>query len=145
MQNKPKLTVNHEEDLHFFVPVTMASSTPPPNKAEVSSEQADEISSEDPSTIRLRRMWRSFASTIVVAARAASKAKDASDKVLDEAIVSVLRSRIDFRRNVTYVEIKLTGQAQEIEALEGCMRSQPSVGRKRKRDTEPPKHATGDE
>jgi hypothetical protein len=120
---------------------TMASATPP-SKADASPSKAgDGSSQEDASTIHLRRAWRSFASTIVVAARAAGKAKDASTKELDDAVVSVLRGRIMFRRSVTHVEAKLTGQAQEMEALEGCMRSQPSVGRKRKRDTQQPKSA----
>ena len=119
----------------------MASATPPSNRAEASPKQAGESSSEDHSTTRLRRSWRSFVSTIVVAARAANKTKDLSDKALDDAVVSVLRSRIEFRRNVTHVEGKLTGQAQGTEALEGCMKSQPCVGRKRKRDTAPPASA----
>jgi hypothetical protein len=111
-----------------------ASPTPPSNADATPSKAGDGSSQEDNSTIHLRRAWRSFASTIIVASRAAGKAKDASAKDLDDAVVSVLRGCIAFRRCVTHVQAKLTGQAQETEALEGCMRSQPSLGRKRKRE-----------
>lgn len=46
------------------------------------------------------------------------------------------RNNVDLRRTITHVEGKLTGQAQETAALEGCMRSQPSIGKKRKRDSD---------
>lgn len=113
----------------------MASPTPPSTANASPSKVNDGSSQEDHSTIHLRRAWRSFASAIVVAASAAGKAKDASEKDLDDAVVSVLRARIVFRRSLAHVEAKLIRQAQETEALEGCMRSQPTAGHKRKRDT----------
>jgi hypothetical protein len=108
----------------------MASVTPPSNTDVSPSKAGSSSSQEDNATIHLRRAWRSFVGTIVVAARAAAKDADP-----DEAVVSVCRGRITFRRCLAHVEAKITGQAQETEALEGCMKSQPSVGRKRKRDT----------
>mmetsp|Transcript_28242 Transcript_28242/g.83208 ORF Transcript_28242/g.83208 Transcript_28242/m.83208 type:complete len:133 (-) Transcript_28242:93-491(-) len=98
---------------------------------------------EDPTSTRLRRAWRSFASSLVVAARAAEKsaktasakgsATEAEKKAVDDALVTMLRARSELRRVGSLVEARLRGNAKETEALELCLRSQPCIGRKRKR------------
>jgi hypothetical protein len=101
-----------------------------------SSSPAAAASNEqkDASTYLLRQKWQRYAQSVIHADRTAEKAKDANSKEVGDAIIGVLRSNVDLRRTITYVEGKLTGQAQEMQALEGCMRSQPCVGRKRKRE-----------
>lgn len=97
------------------------------------------VKEEDASTYTLRRLWLRYGQATHHAGRAAEKAVAAkgdeqANKDLGEAIVGVLKSNVDLRRTITHVEAKITGQAKETEALEGCMRSQPSVGLKRKRN-----------
>jgi len=104
---------------------------------------------EDQSAVRLRRAWRSFSSSLVVAARAAEKvaknstggdnpsttgsvAKDKKD--MNDALETTLRFRGELIRQTALCEAKLRGNAKETEALECSMRSQPSIGVKRKRD-----------
>ena len=103
-------------------------------------------SGEDHTATRLRRSWRALASSLVVAARAAEKvAKNGGlddpkaskeKKAMDEALEQTLRARADLTRQAALCEAKLRGNAKETEALECSMRSGPSVGVKRKRDTE---------
>lgn len=82
---------------------------------------------------KIRRTWRSFASSIVVTTRAAEKAhgNPLALKELDDAVVTSIRARVEFRRYCSLLEGSLTGQAKEHEALEGWLRSQPSMGKKR--------------
>ena len=101
---------------------------------------------DDHTAARLRRSWRALASSLVVAARAAEKvAKNGGldgskaskeKKAMDEALEQTLRARADLTRQAALCEAKLRGNAKETEALECSMRSGPSVGVKRKRDTE---------
>lgn len=51
---------------------------------------------------------------------------------LEESVVTFLKKRIEFHRVLGNVEAKLQGKAQEREALEGYVRTQPRLG-KRKR------------
>ena len=83
---------------------------------------------------KLRRSWRSLASSIVVTVQAAEKAatRPSGNKELDDAIVTNVRARMEFRRYCSLMEGALRGQAKESEALEGMLRSQPNMGRKRK-------------
>lgn len=101
---------------------------------------------------RLERVWRSLASSVVVATHKAenlateTKQKPPDQckqslKELDEAVITFLRTRLEYRRQLALVEAKLEGRAQELEALESCVRSQPRA-RKRKRD-EHHHHADG--
>lgn len=82
---------------------------------------------------KIRRTWRSFASSIVVTTRAAEKANGSllAYKELDDAVVTSIRARVEFRRCCNLLEGSLTGQAKEHEALEGWLRSQPNMGTKR--------------
>ena len=70
----------------------------------------------------------------MVSTRAAEKVITTPQSLneLDDAIAINLRARIDFHRYCNLLEQTLTGQAKETEALEGFMRSQPNLGRKRK-------------
>lgn len=54
---------------------------------------------------------------------------------LEESVVTFLKKRIEFHRVLGNVEAKLQGKAQEREALEGYVRTQPRLG-KRKRHYE---------
>ena len=97
------------------------------------------VKEEDASTSHLRGRWLRYGQAIHHAGRTAEKAVAAkgdeqANKDLSEAVVGVLKSNIDLRRVITHIEANITGQAKETEALEGCMRSQPCVGRKRKRN-----------
>ena len=117
---------------------------------------AGEARKEDPTAIRLRRAWRSLASSLVVAARAAEKTAKAAAaaevaaqnqvagaaaakfdrKGVEDALFTTLRARTELRRVATLAEAKLRGNARETESLELCQRSQPSIGKKRKRGEE---------
>lgn len=70
------------------------------------------------------------------AAEKAAKENKSDAKEVDDAIVTTLRARSEFRKQLTLLEGKLTGQAQEIEALESCMRSQPRLGKRKRRQTD---------
>ena len=101
---------------------------------------------DDPSAARLRRAWRSLASNLVVAARAAEKVAKAGGvdeaptkdkKSMDDSIDHVLRARTDISRQAALCEAKLRGNAREMEALECSMKSTSSAGIKRKRKEMP--------
>lgn len=119
-----------------------STSTPSPAKVKNDASPSPHISpvkEEDASTHTLRRLWQRYGQASIHASRCAEKAvttnkDEQASKDLGDAIVGVLKSNIDLRRTLTYVEGKLTGQATEAAALEGCMRSQPCIGRKRKRN-----------
>jgi len=86
---------------------------------------------------RLPKIWRNLVSSIVSSFGKAEKtAKQTSKenyKELDEAVVVFLRTRMEWHRLISHVEAKLQGKAEELEALECYVRTQPKVGRKRKR------------
>lgn len=78
---------------------------------------------------KLKQKWRSLVSSVVVANRAAEKAAGRPDsKELDDAVMTTLRSRNDFRRYAAIIEASLLGQAKENEALEALFRSTPCLG-----------------
>jgi len=103
----------------------------------------------DMTALKLRRSWRPVVSSAIVAFRTADKFRtklaelkqqnpslDTSltySNEVDEAVVTSLRARADLRKNITVLEGKLSGQAQEAEALESCMRTQSRLGRKRRK------------
>jgi hypothetical protein len=119
-----------------------STSTPSPAaKAKTNNSSAGRVKEEDSSTHALRRLWLRYGQATHNAGRIAEKAvaakgdeQEQANKDLGEAVVGVLKSNIDLRRAITHVEGKITGQAKETEALEGCMRSQPCLARKRKRN-----------
>ena len=89
---------------------------------------------------RLPRTWRSLASSVVFATAKADKvpssqegnatAKQAALKEVDDAVVGLLRSRLELNRLISYLEAKLEGQATEMESLQHYVRSQPSLKRR---------------
>lgn len=106
----------------------------PTSGAKISSPTAASNEQEDASTQRLRILWQRYAQSVIHADRTAEKAKDANSKEVGDTIIGVLLRYRDLRRTLTQVKEKLTGQVLLIQALEESMRSEPCVGRKRKRD-----------
>jgi Fic family protein len=77
-----------------------------------------------------------LASSIVGAFQRAEKASAETTKEtlkeLDESVLVLIRTRMEFHRLLSRVEAKLQGKQQEMEALENYVRAQPRLG-KRKR------------
>eukprot|EP00978_Attheya_sp_CCMP212_P003173 scaffold6581_cov57-Attheya_sp.AAC.1 len=88
---------------------------------------------EDPMVLRLRRSWRSLASSLVVAARVASKPNKDS-QAIETSLVTMLRARTELRRVLTSLESKKQGNEQEMEALECMVRTQPTALSKKRRN-----------
>jgi hypothetical protein len=127
---------------------TATSSTgPPPSAPNTQKPPAPSSSSdsnkpaESPQTYytdeeRLSKSWRNLASSIVGAFQRAEKAGAETTKEtlkeLDESVLVLIRTRMEFHRLLSRVEAKLQGKQQEMEALENYVRAQPRLG-KRKR------------
>ena len=89
---------------------------------------------------KLKQKWRSLVSSIVVAHRTADKNSSSTTitKELDEAVLTTLKARNDFRKYVALIESNLLGQAQENAELAALYRSEPScAGRRKRKRTEP--------
>jgi hypothetical protein len=84
---------------------------------------------------RLGRTWRSLGSSVVLATTKAAVPK-ASVKEVDEAVVGFLRTRQEWGRLISYLEAKLEAKAKEMETLQHYVRSQPTMGIRRKRKRE---------
>lgn len=69
------------------------------------------------------------------AEKAGAESTQANCKELNESVVTFLRTRMELHRIIGHVEAKFQGKAQEIEALECYVRTQPRLG-KRKRNEE---------
>ena len=120
---------------------TMSTKHPVPS-SRPSSEAASAIKSADKDAVmNVRRSFRSFASSLIVAARQAEKvaatkssgSDTVADKSLEEAVQMILKQRQAVRRTATLLEGTLRGNISQSEALHCCLRSQPCVGgRKRK-------------
>jgi lipopolysaccharide export LptBFGC system permease protein LptF len=93
---------------------------------------------------RLQRGWTNIRYTAVAAFERAQAASTAAEKKnhqdfqnnvkeLDKSVVHFLKYRIEYHRLLSQIEAKLLGKAQEREALETYVRTQPRLG-KRKRD-----------
>lgn len=75
----------------------------------------------------------SIANCMSKAEKAGADSSQANCRELNESVVAFLRTRMEWHRLVGHVEAKLQGKAQEVEALEGYVRTQPRLG-KRKRN-----------
>jgi hypothetical protein len=91
----------------------------------------------------LLRTWRSIAHSIGQVTGKAEKVataveteREAAMKELNEATIGFLRHHVDWGRSITYIEAKLEGKAEELESMQHYLRTQPSMGRKRKRTEE---------
>lgn len=76
------------------------------------------------------------------AEKAAVEPTQMNCKELNDCVVSFLRTRVEWHRLLGNVQAKFQGQAQEREALEGFVRTQPRLG-KRKRTPNNPLDPTG--
>lgn len=87
---------------------------------------------------RLPKIWRPLASSIAncmnKAEKAGAESSQANCRELNDSVMTFLRTRMEWHRLLGNVEAKLQGKAQEREALEGYVRTQPRLG-KRKRTT----------
>lgn len=91
----------------------------------------------------LLRTWRSIAHSVSLVTSKAEKVATATDtereaamKELSEATIGFLRYHVDWGRTITHMEAKLEGKAAELEWMQHYLRTQPSMGRKRKRTEE---------
>lgn len=96
---------------------------------------------------RLSRTWRHLISTVFNATskaeQLASGADAASIREIDDAVVAFLRARLEWGRNISFLEAKLEGKAKEMEVLQHYSRTQPCLGfRKRKRGANEDKPST---
>lgn len=90
---------------------------------------------------RLAKTWKSMTNWMVIASQKAENAAvDPTKPVLrelDEYVVAFLRSKLDWGKLISYLEAKLEGKAKEMETLQQYVRTQPKLGRsKRKREDE---------
>jgi len=81
---------------------------------------------------RWRHLVTSAANSIHKAEKAGENSSAENCRELEKTVVNMIRTRIEFCRTLTTIEIQLQGKAQEREALEGYVRTQPRLG-KRKR------------
>ena len=86
---------------------------------------------------RLGKTWRNLASATVGCFSKAEKASQETTrehiKELDDSVLTFIRFRMEWIRLLSHVQAKLQGKQQEMEALECYIRTQPRLGRKRKR------------
>jgi len=118
------------------IPQTPAAASPS-SAPFSSSSTAQTFHHED----RLEKTWRTLSNCFVGAKLKAEKAAAEPTKVaykeLDDYVVSFLRSRLEWGRLVSYLEAKLEGKEKEMATLQHFVRSQPTLGsRKRKRQEE---------
>lgn len=77
---------------------------------------------------------------VIASQKAENAAVDPTKPVLrelDEYVVAFLRSKLDWGKLISYLEAKLEGKAKEMETLQQYVRTQPKLGRsKRKREDE---------
>lgn len=85
----------------------------------------------------LPRLWNKLAESVILATQKAEKVatEQNSDtaKELNEATHDVLRRRVEWSNSLAYLEAKLVGKAEEMEALQQYVRCHPKVGRKRRK------------
>ncbi len=108
------------------------SPQPPSQRAPPSSSSTKWLPHEE----RLRKAWRVIGTTVANCMSKADKAATQPQlkRELDESVLLFLRTRREFHRLLSHAEAKLQGKAEEMESLETYVRTQPRVGkRKRKR------------
>ena len=59
-------------------------------------------------------------------------------KELDKSVVHFLKNRREFHRCLSRIEAKLQGKAQEREAVETFVRTQPRLGKRKRDEAIPP-------
>jgi hypothetical protein len=119
-------------------------SGPPPNSSSSSGAGGGGTSSSSSSQQyhtyeeRLSKSWRNMVSSIVTAFQKAEKAAVETTKEnlkeVDEAVVIFIRFRLEYHRLISLVEARLQGKAQEMEALNNYVRTQPRLGKRKQRD-----------
>lgn len=107
------------------------------------SKQVSDASKDEYTDKTLRKLYRSYLSTIIVTSRAVDKIaqstsdqKDIKDDAeVKKAVAAVVSTANKIKRTATILEERLCGNAKESEALHLFQRSQPTwhnTGRKRK-------------
>jgi hypothetical protein len=105
---------------------------------------------------RLNKGWTNIRYTIAAAfekaqaAARAAKNKNQPDfqsqvKELDKTVIHFLKYRIEYHRTISQIEAKLQGKAQEREALETYVRTQPRLGKRKRLETEDVSATTTDQ
>lgn len=86
---------------------------------------------------RLRKAWRVIGTTVANCMSKADKASAPNSgnakRDLDESVVLFLRTRREFNRLLSHAEAKLQGKAEEMESLETYVRTQPRIGRRKRK------------
>ncbi len=88
---------------------------------------------------RLPKLWRQVVSSIAngmnKAEKAGAESSQANCRDLNDSMYTFLRTRMEWHRLIGTVEAKLQGKAQEREALEGYVRTQPRLGKRKRTST----------
>lgn len=125
-------------------PATSASSSALPSASQKESQDQQRKQHVLTQEERLQRGWTNIRYTAVASIERAQAASTAAEKKnhqdfqsnvkeLDKSVVHFLKYRIEYHRLLSQIEAKLLGKAQEREALETYVRTQPRLG-KRKRN-----------
>lgn len=96
---------------------------------------------------RLTKGWTNLRYSILAAfekAQAAALAAENKEqqkfqvlvKDLDKTVIHFLKYRIEYHRCISQIEAKLQGKAQEREALETYIRTQPRLGKRKRKDAD---------
>jgi len=115
--------------------VSSPSETHPSSQQQPQQQQQNQLHQQSSILPRWRHLVSSAANSLNKAEKAADSSTQENCRELEESLVTFLRSRIEFHRVLGNVEAKLQGKAEEREALEGYVRTQPRLG-KRKRHYE---------
>lgn len=110
----------------------------PTNSSDREVSEINTAASHSQHEDRLARTWRHLISSVFNATAKAEQIATSTDvasvKEIDEAVVAFLRARLEWGRNISFLEAKLEGKAKEMEVLQHFVRTQPCLGtRKRKR------------
>jgi hypothetical protein len=137
ISKQPTISAESENAMSSATPNSMATPSGDPPGPSVISSGHQYLTHEE----RLGKAWRNLASSVVSCFHKAEKSASEKErdtfnktcKELDESVLTFIRARMEWHRLISHVEAKLQGQAEEMEALECYVRTQPRLG-KRKRD-----------
>ena len=123
-----------------------AQSKPPSSRSVPTTTSSSTTTKWLPHEERLRKAWRMIGTNVAFCMSKAEKATAAGSAVktsgnehgaktreLDDSVVLFLRHRREFHRLLSHTEAKLQGKAEEIESLETYVRTQPRIGRRKRK------------